>query len=222
MDPRDWSPDTTTEYFHWSYTDFYRWRRTRVWWARAQSGRHTRVRDHIYDRPGITTSLRWRARPFLNPDGPSLRISATRLRTTTDRVRSAENRPRGDISDAILERKNEVCAPRHGGLARCLAGASFVNESTKICRCRTPKRTRSWWNERSRRNAGKFGRLVEQKRPGFPAMFARRGRTVGWWSDCSRSRGVSAALLLDPVEEEFHAERHVIERWQRDGDDIVE
>lgn len=105
--PREWAADPTTNYFHWSYTDFL---------SMAQDvglvgeGRNPdEIPDfstRIYDRPGdYDVPLGGDLAPFLDPGGPSLRVSSdpisAHLLIVSDQQENS--RPREDIRNSIRE-----------------------------------------------------------------------------------------------------------------------
>ncbi|KQR24919.1 hypothetical protein [Microbacterium sp. Leaf151] len=105
--PRDWAADPSTKYFHWSYTDFL---------SMAQDvglvgeGRNPDATPdfstHIYDRPGdYDVPLGGDLAPFLDPGGPSIRVSSdpigSHLLIVSDQQENT--RPREDIRNSIRE-----------------------------------------------------------------------------------------------------------------------
>ncbi|MEV7827778.1 hypothetical protein [Microbacterium enclense] len=107
--PEGWVANGVTTYSHWSYTDFLSMAQDA---GLVGSGRNPDVTpgfvSRIYDRPGdYDVRLGSELAPFLDPNGPSLRISTTPFENhqliVSDR---AENRlALDDIRDAVLETK---------------------------------------------------------------------------------------------------------------------
>ncbi|MCM3614248.1 hypothetical protein M3672_07310 [Microbacterium enclense] len=105
--PRDWVPDARTRYSHWSYTDFLSMAQDA---GLVGEGRNPDTEpgfdSHIYDLPGdYDMPLGGDLAPFLDPNGPSLRISSNPFGSHELIVSDQpENfRPREDIRNSILE-----------------------------------------------------------------------------------------------------------------------
>jgi len=75
--PEGWGADPTTTYFHWSYTDFLSMAQDVGLVGEARNPDTTPgFQSRIYDRPGdYDVPLGGELAPFLDPDGPSIRIS---------------------------------------------------------------------------------------------------------------------------------------------------
>ncbi|WP_285136977.1 hypothetical protein [Microbacterium sp. lyk4-40-TSB-66] len=105
--PERWTADPTTEYFHWSYTDFLSMAQDLGW---VGGGRNPDVmpgfQSRIYDRPGdYDAPFGGELAPFIAPDNPSVRMSldpfASHQLIASD---GPENRlALDDIRDAILK-----------------------------------------------------------------------------------------------------------------------
>ncbi|MCI9858127.1 hypothetical protein [Microbacterium proteolyticum] len=107
--PEGWSARPHTTYFHWSYTDFLSMAQDLGW---VGDGRNPDVvpgfEIRIYDRPGdYSIPLGGELAPFLDPDGPSLKVSSAPFENHQLIVSSRpENRlALDDIRDALLEDK---------------------------------------------------------------------------------------------------------------------
>ncbi|MBB3158686.1 hypothetical protein FHS07_002382 [Microbacterium proteolyticum] len=105
--PQGWTADATTTYFHWSYTDFLSMAQDVGW---VGNGRNPDVtpgfETHIYDRPGdFTVPLGGELAPFLDPHGPSVRMSLSPLENhqliVSDRPENF--RPREDFRNSVME-----------------------------------------------------------------------------------------------------------------------
>lgn len=105
--PLDWVPDPKTKYFHWSYTDFLSMAQDA---GLVGNGRNPDTNpdfsSHLYDRPGdYDMPLGGDLAPFLNPNGPSVRISGDPFGSHELIVSEQPDnlRPREDIRNSILE-----------------------------------------------------------------------------------------------------------------------
>lgn len=77
--PRGWAADPRTDYSHWSYTDFLSIAQDLGW---VGDGRNPDVtpefEHHVFERPGdFDVPLGGDLAPFLDPNGPSVRISVS-------------------------------------------------------------------------------------------------------------------------------------------------
>jgi hypothetical protein len=108
--PQGWTADATTTYFHWSYTDFLSMAQDMGW---VGEGRNPDVtpgfETHVYERPGdFNVPLGGELAPFLDPNGPSVRMSLSPLENHQLIVSDEpENfRPREDFRDSVMEVRN--------------------------------------------------------------------------------------------------------------------
>ena len=105
--PLHWVPDPKTKYFHWSYTDFLSMAQDA---GLVGNGRNPDTDPdfdtHVYDRPGdYDMPLGGDLAPFLDPNGPSVRISGDPFGSHELIVSDQPDnlRPREDIRNSILE-----------------------------------------------------------------------------------------------------------------------